>query len=282
MNVVTSASAYNDGNWHQAVAGRISGSGIFLYSRRRPVASNGTTTSRELSRAIGAPDMATCHLVPLTSPRYFLNGTLDEVWVSHTEISADFIKLVYETQKPNSTVLTYPNTGPSDWAYNTKVYVNTTATGANSTSDVTQFPAAGAPLAANFNFSQANSDGSDLRFADTAGNLLAYEIERFDATNKAAEVWVLLPTVNGNNNSQWFKMYWGKGTATSLSSGSSVFLTPDGFSGVWHMGEDGNTTAGGYRMPPPTGTMAPARPDQRLGRGRHHRERADLDGSAPG
>ncbi|MDB5047740.1 MAG: Fibronectin type domain protein [Fibrobacteres bacterium] len=122
----------------------------------------------------------------------------------------------------------------SGWSNTAKVYVNTAASGANITSDQSNFPMLVRLNQGNFNFSQANSDGSDLRFADSTGAYLAYETERFDAANKLADVWVLLPTVKANNNSQWFKMYWGNSNAASLSSPDSVFQIGNGFKGVWH------------------------------------------------
>ncbi len=124
--------------------------------------------------------------------------------------------------------------------------MNTGASGANITTNQSNYPLLVRLTAANFPFSQALSTGADLRFADSSGALLPYEIERFDATNKLAEIWVSIPTVYGNNNAQWFRMYWGKSTALSLSSGAAVFQTAGGYSGVWHLNDDGNTTTGGY------------------------------------
>ena len=189
---------------------------------------------------------------------YYFNGTLDEPFVTHTEVSADFIKLAYATRVKNSVAVTYPNTALSTFAYSNKVYVNTTASGANTTADVTNFPLLVRLTSANFNFAQARTDGGDLRFADSTGALLPYELERFDATNKLAEAWVLLPTVKANNNSQWFRMYWGKASATSLSSPASVFQASNGFAGVWHMdgtltdaSPDGKTAPTSAPPPPP-------------------------------
>lgn len=232
-NVVTSTSAYNDGQWHHA-AGRISAAGTYLFVDGVSVASNGTTASQNYTGYWrgGYWDFSTW--TPAATSFHF-NGTVDELWASHSELSADYIKLSYETQKSGTTVLTYPNTALSTWSYSTKVFVNTTATGARVSANLSNFPLLVRLTAANFNFAQAGSDGRDLRFADSAGNLLAYDIERFDATNKLAEVWVLLPTVYGNNNSQWFRMYWGKGTATSLSSPNSVFDVDNNFVVNYHM-----------------------------------------------
>ncbi|MDB5104230.1 MAG: filamentous hemagglutinin N-terminal protein, partial [Fibrobacteres bacterium] len=175
-----------------------------------------------------------------TLSNYF-GGLIDEPRVDNVVRGADWIKLSYETQKANSTALVYANTALSTWAYASKVYVNTSATGANTTSDVTNFPMLVRLTGANFDFSQARTDGGDLRFADSTGALLPYELARYDAANKLAEVWVLLPTVKANNNSQWFRMYWGKPSAVSLSSATSVFQPSNGIAGEYHLNEASGT-----------------------------------------
>lgn len=42
----------------------------------------------------------------------------------------------------------------------------------------------------NFDFTKANSDGSDVRFYDLAGNELPYYIEYWDAASQLAIIWV--------------------------------------------------------------------------------------------
>ncbi|MDB5048053.1 MAG: hypothetical protein JWO30_1124, partial [Fibrobacteres bacterium] len=164
-------------------------------------------------------------------------GVVDELRMSSVQRSADWIKLEYENQKTGSRFLAYPNTLLSTFSYSSKVYINTTASGANITSNQSDFPLLVRLTNGNFNFAQAKSDGGDLRFADSSGALLPYEIERFDATNRLAEIWVSIPTVYAGNNTQWFRMYWGKATATSLSSSAAVFQTADNFAGEWHLSE---------------------------------------------
>ncbi|MDB5104420.1 MAG: hypothetical protein JWP91_2109 [Fibrobacteres bacterium] len=244
--VLTSASAYNDGRWHRVTA-RLSTAGQFLYVDGVQVGSDATVTTGESYTGywrVGYDGMAWSPAPTNTNPV----AVVDEAEVIHSALSADWIKLEYETQKENTgNIISFANSALSNWAYSTKVYVNTSPSGAYIAADVANFPMLVRLTNANFNFAQAKSDGGDLRFADSAGTMLPYEIERYDATNKVAEAWVLLPTVRANNNSQWFRMYWGRSFASSLSSAGSVFAASNNFAGVYHLGEDGNTTASGYR-----------------------------------
>ncbi|MDB5047802.1 MAG: C-terminal target protein, partial [Fibrobacteres bacterium] len=235
IRTVSSTSAYNDGAWH-LVTSRFGASGEFLYVDGIEVASNASITTAENTTGYwrAGYDNIGGSWTPVPTSFYF-NGTLDEVRINHSEQSADWIKFSYYNQKQNSAILSYSNSALSTWSYSSKVYVNTTASGANITADQTSFPLLVRLTQGNFDFTQAKSDGGDLRFTDSTGALLPYEIERFDATNKLADVWVLMPAIKANNNSQWFKMYWGKATATSLSSAASVFQAGNGFLGAWHL-----------------------------------------------
>ncbi|MDB5047543.1 MAG: hypothetical protein JWO30_614 [Fibrobacteres bacterium] len=135
----------------------------------------------------------------------------------------------------------------SQWMDSTRVRLNTTSAGANVATDQAGFPVLVRLATGDFIFSEAKSDGSDIRFADSAGNALPFELERFDPVNKVAEVWVLPPAIKGNASTQWFKLYWGNAAATSVSSGPAVFPAAGNFAGVWHLGENGSTTAGAYK-----------------------------------
>lgn len=132
------------------------------------------------------------------------------------------------------------------WPNVRKVTINTSASGANVTGDVAKFPLSVRLTAANFNFEQAKSDGSDIRFTDATGAKLPYEIEHWDATGKKAMIWVKAD-VKGNNATQHINLHSGNPSAASESDGKAVFAKEDGWVGVWHMNEAGNTTAGGYK-----------------------------------
>jgi hypothetical protein len=129
------------------------------------------------------------------------------------------------------------------WKYSKKLYCNTTAAGAGVGQDVYNFPLLVRLTSANFDFSQAKSDGGDLRFTKPDHAPLRQEIERWDMAAKVAEVWVRVDTVYGNNSAQYIVMRWGASAAVSMSNSPAVFDTGTGFQGVWHLSEAGNAIA---------------------------------------
>jgi hypothetical protein len=141
------------------------------------------------------------------------------------------------------------------WKFSKKLYLNTTASGANIAGAVTGFPALVRLTGTNFKFSEAKTDGADLRFTKSNGDALSYEIERWDASQGSAEIWVKVDTVFGRDSTHFIVMYWGASTPfgsalgadyaiTSLSNGAAVFDTASGFQGVWHLGEAEGAAAG--------------------------------------
>ncbi len=123
----------------------------------------------------------------------------------------------------------------------------------------------------NFDFSQAQASGADIRFVAMRSNGtsnvpvdLPYQIEEWapgSGSLGSAVVWVSVDTVyNGSgtnaagttNSTQFITMYWGNKTATSNSSGANVFSTYAGYQAVYHM--DGNSTGS-------TGTTGAVEPD---------------------
>jgi hypothetical protein len=63
---------------------------------------------------------------------------------------------------------------------------------------------------------------------------LPFQIERWDAVAKRAEIWVTLPSVS-NVASTTFLMHYGMSGQTTASSGPDAFSTQNGFQAVWHM-----------------------------------------------
>jgi hypothetical protein len=131
------------------------------------------------------------------------------------------------------------------WSHCRKLLLNTTATGAGITVNITQFPILVRLTYANFNFGEALADGADLRFTKSDGSFLPYEIEHWDGANNQAEVWFKADTIFGNDSTHYVNMYWGAtaGSVTPLSNSAAVFDTANGFQGVWHLAEAGNTLA---------------------------------------
>jgi len=77
--------------------------------------------------------------------------------------------------------------------------------------------------------------GSGLRFTDSVGNKLPYEIEIWDPVAHRAEVWVRLLQADKGSDRHSISMYWGRADAPSWSDGSRVFDTAQGWVGVWHL-----------------------------------------------
>ena len=134
------------------------------------------------------------------------------------------------------------------WLHSASLFILTTPDGANLAAGASEanFPLLVRLNAGNFDFTQAQPGGSDIRFATVAGVPLAYQIEQWDSTAKTAAVWVKIPSITGNAR-QELKMFWGKAGVASESNGTNVFNAANGFVSVLHMNETatdvvGNTT----------------------------------------
>jgi len=79
-----------------------------------------------------------------------------------------------------------------------------------------------------FDFSNARSDGSDLRVTDSDGvTSLPLWIEAWDAVGETASVWTKVPTIPVAGTTIY--LYYGNPAATSTSSGTLTFEAYDGF-----------------------------------------------------
>ena len=124
------------------------------------------------------------------------------------------------------------------WQQAASLYLLTTPDGANLPAGAaeTHFPMLLRLNSNNFDFSQAKTDGADLRFTTTAGMALPYQIEKWDAAAGTASIWVKIPSITGNAR-QEIRMYWGKSDALAESNGSAVFNPSNGYASVIHLTE---------------------------------------------
>ena len=151
------------------------------------------------------------------------------------------------------------------WAYSGSIFILTTPDGANIPAGPaeTNFPLLVRLNSNNFNFSQAQPNGGDLRFTTASGANLAYQIEQWDPANSVAAIWVRIPSITGNAR-QEIKMYWGKSGVTGQSSGASVFNAANGYTSVIHLNETlldeaGSTTPGNSGTTVVTGLIGKSR-----------------------
>jgi hypothetical protein len=162
------------------------------------------------------------------------------------------------------------------WTHSRTITLDTTPAGANVMEDVARYPLAVQLDKSRFDFDQAQPGGADVRFFDSAGKALPHAIELWDREGGKAAIWVLLDVVEGNSNDQSIVMKWGNPTAPDISDSRAVFKKENGFVGVWHLDEDGNTVAGGYKDASDqeahgtgVGMIPGSRVDARVGKGVH-------------
>ena len=88
------------------------------------------------------------------------------------------------------------------WTARRTVTLDTGATGVTIAAPQSSVPVAIRLHSGNFDFTAAKEDGSDLRFvAGDDKTVLKHHIERFDALNELAVVWVQVPLVTPDRKS---------------------------------------------------------------------------------
>jgi biopolymer transport protein ExbB len=111
-----------------------------------------------------------------------------------------------------------------EWKQREKVELNTSAQGLEIKQALTAVPLAVRLHTGNFSFGAAKPDGSDLRFvAGDDKTLLKHYVERFDAANELALVWVLLPTLAPGTAAQSIWLYHGNPNGPEVSDAKAVF-----------------------------------------------------------
>jgi PKD repeat protein len=134
----------------------------------------------------------------------------------------------------------------SQWIYYRNIVINTLAAGV--ANGVGKFPLLVRLTAADsLIFKTAKDSGQDVRFSKSTGTHFPYQIERWDKPNMAAEIWVLVDAIIGNNGTQFIKMYWGNSSAADSSKPTAVFNTSNGYMAVYHVaGNLNDATANAY------------------------------------
>jgi len=112
----------------------------------------------------------------------------------------------------------------SDWKYRHKIGLNTSPTGADVKEPVAPGLVAVRLHTGNFLFSDANSDGTDIRFvANDDKTPLKYFVESFDAENQLALFWVQLPSISGSSSAEFFYIYSGNEKAGPAGDSKTVY-----------------------------------------------------------
>ena len=144
----------------------------------------------------------------------------------------------------------------ADWSHRSRLVLDTTATGQLTREQVQSLPLAVRLHSGNFDFASAKDDGADLRFvAGDDKTPLAFRIERFDAVNELAVVWVQLPSVAPGSDKNLVYAYAGNAKAaleTAPGTGYDAAMLA-----AFHLGSaDGQEVIAGLKSSTPLSVEA--------------------------
>lgn len=111
-----------------------------------------------------------------------------------------------------------------EWTGHKKISINAQAV----TEAASQVPVVVRLHSGNFDFTSVNVDGSDLRFVAADDKTeLKYFIEKFDAVNELAIVWVMLPSIKAGDKDAHFFAYYGNEKAAASTSDAKAINASD-------------------------------------------------------
>ena len=161
-------------------------------------------------------------------------GSIDEVRVSNVARSADWVKASHDCVTEEGFAF-YSAPEGNDWAkYSHKFKVSFTGyTGSETLTDFPVLVKISESGIAGFRYADCKKqNGGDLRFSDSAGNLLASEVDTWN-TNGVSLVWVKVPSLAASTR---ITAYYGWNMSPTVAA-SNVWA--NGYVGVWHMNETG-------------------------------------------
>lgn len=114
-----------------------------------------------------------------------------------------------------------------DWAFRKQINLDLSAAGADIQTSPTDVPVLIRLHTGNFSyFNDAKADGSDLRFvASDDVTPLKFHVERYDATNQMALVWVRVPRLTGGTSSDFIYLYYGNSGAAAGGEAAGTYDT---------------------------------------------------------
>lgn len=122
------------------------------------------------------------------------------------------------------------------WKYRKKILLNTTAQGADTKEALADFPVLVRLHSGNFSFGNAKNDGADIRLvALDDKTTLKYHIERYDAKEEMAFIWVKVPRLAPASSQDAVWLYYGNSGAADGQESGGTYDTPQLV--VYHFGE---------------------------------------------
>lgn len=112
-----------------------------------------------------------------------------------------------------------------EWNFRKEISFDLKPTGANIAGSLEDVPVLLRLHAGNYGyFADTKADGSDLRFVDADNKTpLKFHIEKFDAVNQLAYIWVRVPHIAGASNSQKIYLYYGNPKAVAAGDAAGTY-----------------------------------------------------------
>jgi hypothetical protein len=125
----------------------------------------------------------------------------------------------------------------ANWSYRKQItFDNTTASLGTTSEALVNFPVlVKLDTGTDIDYSKTKNAGEDIRFTDSDGIVLSYEIEKWDESG-SSYVWVKVPQININSNTDHIYMYYGNAAATDGQNASDVW--DSNFKMVHHFNSD--------------------------------------------
>jgi hypothetical protein len=229
---VETDNAFPTGEWVWVV-GRYNGSSVNLYV-------NGNVQTDSDSNSGNIIDVV--NPLHIGAGAYYttdsIDGRLDDVRISNVARSADWIKAQYLSMTDD--FITYGNEETlwwnDSWPYRMKLTFNNSG----QSETLTNFPVLVILSSSNFDYSDAKSDGTDLRFIDAdCATELKYHFEDWN-TSGSSYVWVNVSSIDGSSSTDHIWMYYGYPSASDVKDAGGTY--DPNFLGVWHLNETGTGT----------------------------------------
>jgi hypothetical protein len=146
----------------------------------------------------------------------------------------------------------------SDWLYRREItFDNRDSTLGVISEELTEFPVLiKLESGINIDYSKCQNNGEDIRFEDSTGEVLSYEIEKWDPSG-TSYIWVKIPQISQNSNTDFVYLYYGNSSAEDAQSPTEVWS--NSYAGVWHMNNNPQSSqvldSLGVHNGAPTGVM---------------------------
>ncbi|MFA6146198.1 MAG: DUF2341 domain-containing protein, partial [Patescibacteria group bacterium] len=184
-------------------------------------------------------------------------GGLDEVRVYSKALSQEEITAHYNLGRaisPSLTIQLSPSSLYSSiWQYQRAITIDNAGGGS-----LTNHQVKVSLTSLNFDFTHANSNGMDIRFADEdAATELNYWIESYTVSSLTGTLWVKVPSISADSTKTIYMYYGntGAGVDQGISNASKRVINGSSLIASWHFDETTGVTAADSSGHGSTGTL---------------------------